>query len=193
MPDKPKYEILDSLPATGPMYIPVAEGGEKFYQEGFVVRFYKSNGDEWVANFKSGWTDFSYVKELSNHNIIVIANGMGYVMNRDKESPIATFGLTIRQILQINEDEFITFDDTHAEIVNAEGVKWTSERISWDGFEDIELRESIIFGMSYDPMNIEGKLVAFTLDLNTLRVEGGSYQAYETTPGLQKKWWQFWQ
>ena len=50
-----RYEILDGLPTYGPMYVPVSEDGEPFYSEGFVVRFYKSDGSEWVANFKPGW------------------------------------------------------------------------------------------------------------------------------------------
>ena len=35
---QPKYEVLEHLPPDGPMYIPIAENGEKFYQEGFVVK-----------------------------------------------------------------------------------------------------------------------------------------------------------
>ena len=54
MTTEKQYEILEALPTYGPMYIPVTENDEAFYSEGFPVRFYKSDGTNWVANFKPG-------------------------------------------------------------------------------------------------------------------------------------------
>jgi hypothetical protein len=71
-----KYEILEALPAYGPMYIPVTENGEGFYSEGFPVRFYKPDGTSWVGNFAPGWTNLNIVYELKEtNNLIVIAGG----------------------------------------------------------------------------------------------------------------------
>ena len=51
-----RYEILNALPAYGPMYISISDDGEPYYTEGYVVKFKKRNGEEWVANFKPGWS-----------------------------------------------------------------------------------------------------------------------------------------
>jgi hypothetical protein len=60
-----RYEILDGLPSYGPIYISISQDGIPFYSEGFVVRFYKSDGTNWVANFKPGWTNSSGVYEFN--------------------------------------------------------------------------------------------------------------------------------
>lgn len=46
------------------MYIPISEDGIPFYSEGYVVRFYKSDGTSWVANFKIDWTNFSGIYDF---------------------------------------------------------------------------------------------------------------------------------
>jgi hypothetical protein len=53
-----RYEILNSLPVYGPMYVPVTENGKPYYSEGFPVRFFKKDGSEWGANFEPGMTTF---------------------------------------------------------------------------------------------------------------------------------------
>lgn len=65
MTDTKRYEVLNALPTYGPMYVPVTEDGKLFYSEGFV-RFFKSNGDNWVANFKPGFKSFSDVFDFKN-------------------------------------------------------------------------------------------------------------------------------
>lgn len=47
-----RFEILNSLPAYGPLYVPISESGELFFSEGFIVRFLKKDASKWVANFK---------------------------------------------------------------------------------------------------------------------------------------------
>ena len=54
MSEVKQYELLESLPAYGPMYIPISETGEPFYSEGVAVRFYKKDGTAWVGNFATG-------------------------------------------------------------------------------------------------------------------------------------------
>ena len=59
-----RYEILSGLPAYGPMYVPVTQVEQPFinpYSEGFVVRFFDSSGESWVANFNVGYTTFKAV------------------------------------------------------------------------------------------------------------------------------------
>ena len=109
-----RYDILQGLPSYGPMYIPVSEDGEQFYSEGFVVRFYKSDGSEWVANFKPGWTDCSLVVDYTDQNrIVVIAKGQGYIMTPDQPTPIDTFGVGIKDAIKTDDNKIVFVDDIY--------------------------------------------------------------------------------
>lgn len=94
-----KFERLNSLPPYGPMYTSITESGEEYFSEGFVVRFFKEDGTNWVANFQPGWTDLTDVMILQeSHNLLVIANGICYIMNPNLTQPIAVFGVNYKAI-----------------------------------------------------------------------------------------------
>src|SRR5436190_13065877 len=134
MQQQKRYDILDGLPSYGPMYVPVSESGEQFSFEGFVVRFYKSDGSEWVANFRPGWTDCNLVVDYPDSNrIIVVAKGQGYIMTPDKEIPIDTFGVDIKDAIKTEDNKIILVDDIYVRLIDDRGTLWQSERISWDG------------------------------------------------------------
>ena len=106
MTETKKYEILDSLPTYGPMYIPVSESGELFYSEGFAVRFYRSDDTEWIANFQLGWTDLKEIYQLEDtSNLLVIACGTCYLMNSDETKPISVFGVGFERVLKTKTDD----------------------------------------------------------------------------------------
>jgi hypothetical protein len=80
-----QFEILNGLPATGPMYVPISSNGEPFHHEGFVVRFYPSNAEAWVANFKGGDSRLFEVFDLAKQNkVLVIAGGEAYLMSPER-------------------------------------------------------------------------------------------------------------
>jgi hypothetical protein len=161
------------------MYIPVSESGEPYYSEGFVVRFYKSNGSEWVANFKPGWTGFSLVVDYPETNrVIVIAKGQGYIMTPDQQIPIDTFGVDIRDAIKKTDSEIILVDDLSVRLLDHEGAIWQSERISWDGMKDVKLQDHILTGLSYDPMDSINEWIPFSIDLDTKEIIGGSFRRY---------------
>lgn len=194
--DKRKFQILDALPAYGPMYIPVTEDGKPYYSEGFVVKFFKTNGDNWVANFQPGLKRFSEVFDFRNSNkLIVIAGGLGYVMDPDSVKPIGTFGASLDNAIRLNEDKIIASDDTLVREISSTGEQWRSPRISWDGIKEIKLENGLLTGLSYDPMNDDDEWVPFSINLTTRDIEGGSYRRYYTNNGQpiqKKKWWKMW-
>ncbi|RYE54520.1 MAG: hypothetical protein EOP48_12135, partial [Sphingobacteriales bacterium] len=154
MHEQRRYEVLDGLPTYGPMYVPVSESGEPFYSEGCVVRFFKSDGREWVANFKPGWTSFSLIVDYPEINqIVVIAKGQGYIMTPDQEMPIDTFGVDIRDAIKTADGKIVLVDDLSVRLLDHEGAIWQLERISWDGIKDVKLQDHILTGLSYDPMD----------------------------------------
>ena len=189
MTETKKYEILDALPTYGPMYIPVTENDETFYSEGFPVRFYKSDGTDWVANFKPGGTDLKKIYELKDTpNLLVIACGTCYLMNPDETKPISVFGVGYATVLKTQDGKLILQDDTDLTIIETNGNHWDTERISWDGLKDLKIENHIVRGLSFDPMNDADEWVNFTFDIDTKVLTGGSYHRYDN----KKPWWKIW-
>ncbi|GAB3634729.1 hypothetical protein GCM10027422_03190 [Hymenobacter arcticus] len=189
-----RYEILAGLPAYGPMYIPVTESGEEFYSQGFAVRFYKADGTNWVANFQPGWTSFSDIQKLENSaNVVVVAGGTCYLMNPEETRPITVFRGDVAGIFRLADGRFVLQNSIDLTIVEPNGAYWHSARISWDSLKDLTLSGTMLAGFSFDPIN-EEQLVAFTYNIDTKELTGGSYHLYEMGQSVEKpkSWWKFW-
>lgn len=208
MEEKKKYEILNSLPAYGPMYIPISRSGKEFASEGFVIKFFKDDGTEWVANFATGWgidKVFEYPKE---NLIVVFAGGIGYVMNPNNEKPIKIIGSITNEVFQNNIGELICIDNTGIQIFDPKTTSiWISETISWDGFKELKFENGIIKGKSFDPTNSIQEWSDFSFNVESKEVIGGSVrEVLERAPQLEMKnrievktkaskkqpWWKVW-
>lgn len=178
------------------MYIPITEDNSPYSSEGFIVRFFKADGTDWVANFKPGWTECSIVKYFPDtERVLVIAKGMGYEMNPEIQRPINTFGISISFALELENGNILTSDDIGIEIYNGNGLEWQSPRISWDGIKDLTLKDNILTGISLDPMNDLDEWSEFSINLVTKEIKGGSYRRYNTDnnkPVIRKPWWKIW-
>nr|WP_315142720.1 hypothetical protein [uncultured Flavobacterium sp.] len=201
MKENKRYEILQSLPAYGPMYISISENDETFYSEGLAVRFFKSDGTDWVANFKLGWTGLNAVYEFTNQpNILVIAGGTCYLMNPEDEKPKSTFGVGYETVIKTLDGKLILQDLTDLTIIEPNGERWSTERISWDGIKNLKLEGNLVSGLSFDPLNNKKEWVEFVVDLEKRNVKGGSYRQYEFKPigqnienvSEKKPWWKIW-
>lgn len=187
--NKKKYQILNSLPPYGPMYISISENGQDFYSEGFVVRFYKDDGTDWVANFQEGWTDLKEIVNLKKtQNLLVIAKGICYLMNPNEIKPIEVFGGNYKIIFETNNDGFVLSDDTGLTIIEPDGNYWHSERISWDGLTDINIENNIVTGLAFNPMSDSDDWVDFSYDIDNKNLIGGSYYSFEN----KRPWWKIW-
>ena len=183
-----KYEILESLPAYGPMYIPITENGESFSSEGFVVRLFKSDGTNWVANFKEGWTGLNAVYEFDKQaNILVIAGGTCYIMNPEKQNPIKTFGVGYQTVIKAPKNRLILQDSTDLTIIEANGETWHTERISWDGIKELNIEGEFVNGLSFNPMSDKDEWIEFVVDLEKRNVKGGSFRQFEIVEQANKK------
>jgi len=160
------------------MYIPITEDNEPYFSEGFPIRFFKTDGTNWVANFKPGWTDLNQVFDFPEHDrIIVFAGGLGYIMSPNNEKPLETIGLTITKIFQTENGSLVCADGLSILLIdNLTGQIWQTERISWDGFKDLKLLGDKISGLTYDPTNSTNNWTAFTLNIITREIIGGSYR-----------------
>jgi len=200
-----RYEILESLPSYGPMYILVSENSEAFYSEGYVVRFYTSEDKTWVGNFEPGLTGLNAVYEFEHDPyILVIAGGTCYLMNPDLEKPISIFGTHYETVIKTLDGRLILQDSTDLTVFEADGEYWHTDRISWDGIVDLKLDGHLVSGLSFDPMNEYEEWVEFVVDLEKRNVKGGSWRQYEFKPTAKKadlthknqtatrRWWKIW-
>lgn len=176
MTSEKRYEILDGLPPYGPMYIPISENEEQFYSEGVVVRFYKVDGTNWVANFKTGWTDLKEVIKLnSTKNLLVIACGTCYIMNPEETKPIKVFGVGFSNLIQTESNEIILQDQTDLTIVEPNGEYWNTEQISWNGLKEVIYKNRTVSGLSFIPRYDKDEWVEFSYNLDTKTLTGGSF------------------
>ncbi|WP_285059806.1 hypothetical protein [Pedobacter ginsengisoli] len=196
-----RYEILESLPAYGPMYIPVSENNEAYYSEGFVVRFYTSENTNWVGNFEPGWIGFNAVYEFEHDpSILVIAGGTCYLMNPDLEKPISIFGTQYETVTKTLNRRLILQDSTCLTVFEADGEYWHSERISWDGIKDLTVEGNLVSGVAYEPTVDSDEWVEFVVDLEKRNVKGGSWcnptakkvQLMHKNQQAKRRWWKIW-
>ena len=173
---EPKYKILKHLPSEGPMYIPISDNNKKFFSEGFVIKFYKSDGTEWVANFQCGLTECRYVYEFEEFNrIVVFADGSGYLINPDTQKPIKCFGAFTNQVIPFRKKQLILVDSCGVMLMDHTGVIWKSPRLSWDGIEDLKLNGCILSGKSFNPFHEGNEWSDFEINLDSKIITGGSY------------------
>lgn len=173
------------------MYVPVTDKGEPFYSEGFAVRFYKTDGTEWVANFQPGWTDLKQIIEFDKtQNLLVIACGTCYLMNPNDTKPIQVFGVGYSDIFSASNDRLVLQDQTDLTIIEPDGSHWDTERISWDGLKQLKVENNTVTGLSYDPMYDADEWVHFFYDLDTRTLTGGSYHRYDNKKA--RPWWKIW-
>ena len=183
-----KYEILESLPTYGPMYIPVTEAGEDYFSEGFVVRFFRTDGTDWVANFKQGWTALNAVYQFNNQeNLLVIAGGTCYIMNPDSHKPIKTFGVGYQTVIKGPGNRIILQDSTDLTVIEATGAIWHTERISWDGIKGLSIEGLLVKGLSSNPLSDKEEWIEFIVDLEKRNVKGGSYRQFEIVEEQNEK------
>jgi hypothetical protein len=173
---KPNFEILDSLPTYGPMYISVTENNESYFQEGFVVKFFQNDGNFWVGNFKTGWSNLNKVFDITAQNkILVIAGGLAYLMTPENQKPLKIFGLDFKYYFEY-KNLIILSTNTEITIVNIDnGNIWTSKRISWDGIENLRIENNILIGECYDPTNSTEEWSEFSLNIDMKEINGGSW------------------
>jgi len=173
------------------MYIPVTEDGRPFYSEGVAVRFYQEDGTDWVANFEAGWTDLKKVFNFADtDHVLVVACGRCYLMDIEQARPIAVFGVDYKHAVRSPDRRLILASTVCLTIVESDGTHWNTERISWDGLEDLQIDGSTVSGVAYHPMLESDEWVPFSYDIDRRELVGGSFDWYE--PLKKRPWWKFW-
>jgi len=167
------FRRLPGLPPYGPMAIPFPSDWGRTGSEGLVVEFDPSDGSTWAGNFEPGLGGLDEVRKHPNgRDVLVASSGSLFQVNADARTAVeiapAVFSVWEVGPQLVYDNQGIWFL-----CLDSSGVVWTTQRISWDGFDKIQFTANHILGMAWSP--IEDKWLPFEVDLETGVVRGGSF------------------
>ncbi len=177
-----RYEKLDGLPAYGPMYKSFPNSGKNIYSEGFVVRFFREDGTDWVANFAKGY----YPKDDPTDQIIEIPNTKyllilgSYIIDPNKDELVDCIGCGYDIIYRADNDRLVFESENCFFILESNLETWETEFISCNELSQIEVKGNTISGLTFDPrdeydvwppnLNFEDVMYSFTYNLDTRKL-----------------------
>jgi hypothetical protein len=158
------------------MALSFTNNGTREYREGLVVRFYPKNSEPWVGNFLGGMTTCSVVLAHPNGtDIIVVVQGEVHIVDPDQRVLRRTFSRGIEEVIPILALNTIVFRSIiDFESIAADNTGWRSARISWDGFRNINVSGTELWGEAYTP--VQDAWVPFRLDLITGHCPNGIFE-----------------
>jgi hypothetical protein len=170
------FQVLAGLPGTGPpaLAFPASNRG---FSEGFIVEVCPPAGDPWIGNFAYGFTGHNAVyHHPDGKRLIVIAGGQDYLIEPTTKRLVGETTSGISFSCELRTRQVIVFGNMirfWAE--GRQGRAWTTPRLSWDGFADIEVDGEVLTGKWYSaPYETWHE---FRMDLATGKVAGPTFEA----------------
>jgi hypothetical protein len=169
------FEVLPGLPPYGPWAEAFTATGLGRQREGFVVRFHPDQGESWVGNFQPGMAGIDTVLWHPNEReLLVIAGGQGYVVDPNDRAKREYFGAAIELVIPVPELGTIVFGNgLWFESLGSAGWQWRSNRISWNGMQEVHRDRMRLTGEAWSPLQHDW--LSFELDLRSGVFTGGSY------------------
>jgi hypothetical protein len=166
-------KLLAGLPAIGPLAIAFPVEWGRHGREGTVVEF-KTDADTWVANFRPGLGGIEFAQFHPNkRDAVVVAAGDLWVVNPDKRTAELLLP-AIDVALEVQNPDGWVFSRQGLSLARfgPEGFLWHTRRLSWDGFDQLDIVNGEVTGLAWDPM--VNTWHPFRVDLRTGRSAGGS-------------------
>jgi hypothetical protein len=185
------FEIIPGLPAYGEPALSFPSSGRGSHPEGFVVKFTASNGHSWVGNFQRGPTRFSEAYRYADgKHILVISGGDTYIVDPDSQVTLELWGIVQSVIPVPARNAFLLEELIYLSLVEATGMKWRTNQLSWDGIRDLSISDHSVLGEGWSaPDDTWHK---FTVALETGVFTGGAYDWPEGRSKSSRPWWKFW-
>ena len=171
---EPTVRFLPGLPPYGPMPTAFPPEWGHLGREGTVVEFNTGTG-AWVANFRPGLGGLQFVGLHPNGlYAIVIAAGDLWII--DLATRIAVRKLpAIEAMWEVQNPEGWVFSRHGIAFarLGPQGLMWHTRRLSWDGFDQVEIVQGELRGFAWSPL--DDKWCPFKVEIQTGRSVGGSY------------------
>jgi hypothetical protein len=105
--------------------------------------------------------------------LIVISRGQGYIIDPCNRRAVEEIGAGYDGAIRIGE-LLILQTPTDLDAIGAEGVRWRTRQISWDGMRNVRLDSNgrVIRGEAW---SLNDDWTPFEVDLHSGAVKGGSY------------------
>jgi hypothetical protein len=168
------------------MAISFTKNGAREHREGLVVRFYPRKSEPWVGNFMGGLTAFNIVLEHPNKiYIIVVAWGEAHIVDPERRIVVDRVSMEVSRVISLPSLGSVIFQGlTDFVAIRADNSGWISPRISWDGFRNVDVHETELFGEAYSWI---GDIWApFKLDLLTGHCTDGIYEKDVSQPTIPR-------
>lgn len=175
------FRVLPGLPPYGAVAVPVPSDWGHAAREGLVVEFVTDAGETWVGNFRPGLDGIDDVRVHPNgRDVLVLSAGAAWLVNPNSRETTEV-GYAIDGMWSVSAPDGLVMSRQGLAFIRLgpEGRTWHTRRISWDGFKRVQLSASEITGLAWAPW--EPEWTPFTVDLQTGRVEGGSYNGPDAT------------
>jgi hypothetical protein len=170
------FEIFAGLPALGPLAVafPASNLG---FSEGIVVRVRPKSTEAWTGNFQCGENDHTAVyTHPDGKRLIVLAGGSDYLVDPRTIKLLGHTADNISFSCEVRELEIVVFgDNIRFWAEGKDGRKWTTSRLSWDGFTGICVTESTLTGKWYSA--IDEKWHEFRMNLASGDVADPTFEA----------------
>ena len=133
-----RWEILKGLPSEGPVPKYFHLGHPTPWSEGFVVRFWNSDGTEWVGNFQSAWGLGTVVDWPEAAIVVVIGYGACYFLQ--KSDPLQYvhhgFGVTSALLDETRRLLILAYQGGDLFAYDRDGQEvWSRRHFAVDGIE----------------------------------------------------------
>jgi hypothetical protein len=171
-----EIEILAGLPASGVPAISFPTNNLGF-REGFIVRFQPISTEAWIGNFQCGDSHHSAVHlHPDGKRVIVIAGGSDYLVNPVSKGLVGHTADNISFSCEVPELKIVVFGN-HIRFwaEGKDGRRWTTPRLSWDGFDGISVMKDVLMGKWYSA--VDETWHGFRLDLISGDVADPTFEA----------------
>lgn len=141
------FKILTNIPLNSTTkYFTVTENDSSEY--GLILEIFPDIKNNWYACFKSGYSEFSGVYQHPNaEDLIVIANGQGYVVNPENQQLLEAFGGNITEVFEFFDAYIILFQDSSGLIsYNETGLIWQNKKLPFGETRKLEIDREILMG-----------------------------------------------
>jgi hypothetical protein len=171
-----RFEVLPGLPPYGPPAISFTKNGPREQREGLVVRFYPKGAKPWVGNFVGGMTACTIALDHPNNtDVIVVARGEACIVDPDSQTIRASITADVKNVFPVPALELVLLEGiVDFQAIKADNTGWRSNRISWDGFRNVQILGTELLGEAYDPTN--AGWTPFNLDLLTGHCANSIYE-----------------
>jgi hypothetical protein len=167
-------KLLEGLRPYGPLATAFPAEWGRLGREGTVVEF-KTAAGTWVGNFRRGLGGLELAHIHPNkRDAVVVAAGDLWVVDAVQRSAELVLP-AIDAALEVQDPDGWIFSRQCLALARfgPEGLVWHTKRLSWDGFDQISIRQGEITGLAWSPMDEEW--YPFQVDLFTGRSTGGSF------------------